>query len=46
MKPLNILQNLSLNDDTVLNKIHFKDGDVCMQTKLSPLEQALLLAHM
>lgn len=41
-----IPKNIALDDDTVLNKIDFKDEDANIIVSLSPLEQALLYGVM
>ena len=41
-----LFQSVALDDDTVLDKINFKDEESNTVTQLSPMEQALLLAVM
>ena len=41
-----VFQSIPLGDDTVLDKINFKDEESNTVTQLSPMEQALLLAVM
>lgn len=41
-----VFQNVPMEDDTVLNKIDFKNAEDNIAIKLCPLEQALLFAVM